>query len=230
MGDSPIRDLFPRGVAASQLHEFPPVDTLLPAEAACLGAAVPQRAAEFAAGRLCARRALAELGIADFALIAAPDRRPLWPDSIVGSITHTEGFCAAVVGRKRDFIGLGLDTEIIGRVGAHLWPRICTAEELAWITALPVPRRSPAAALVFAAKEAFYKCQYPLTAEWLGFQDLRIQPGDLKLAVAEGGADTFSVVAARRLALEDHVALPVTGRYRLHAQFVSAAVALPANA
>ena len=108
--------LFPPGAVAAQRCAPGAVADLLPQEAACLGDAVPERAAEFAAGRQCARRALAELGIMNFALVAGADRRPTWPDSIVGSITHTTGLCAAVVGRRSHFRGLGVDSEIVGRV------------------------------------------------------------------------------------------------------------------
>src|SRR5450631_1625040 len=90
--------LFPAGVIAAELREPGSVGLLLPEEAAGLGRAVPERQQEFAAGRLCARRVLAELKIVDFAVIAQPDRQPRWPATVVGSITHTTGLCAAVAG------------------------------------------------------------------------------------------------------------------------------------
>ena len=75
-----LRGLYPAGVVAAELREPGDVASLLPAEAACLArGAVPVRAHEFAAGRQCARYALAQFGIADFPLLAASDRRPLWP-------------------------------------------------------------------------------------------------------------------------------------------------------
>src|SRR5450631_1635810 len=95
--------LFPAGAIAAELGEPGRVELLLPEEAAGLGRAVPERQQEFAAGRLCARRALEELGFAGFALLAQADRQPLWPAQIVGSITHTNGLCAAVVGRRSQF-------------------------------------------------------------------------------------------------------------------------------
>jgi 4'-phosphopantetheinyl transferase EntD len=208
--------LFPPGVIAAESDQPGRVELLLPEEAACLGRSVPERRQEFAAGRLCARRALAELGIENFAVIAAPDRQPLWPPAIVGSITHTVGLCAAVVALRSRFAGLGVDTEIVGRVTTELRARICVAAELAWIDSLPDAQRAGAAALVFAAKEAFYKCQSPLTGEWLGFQDVRI----------ETAVDTFRIFPIRPLALMKLTTLPLAGRYRFHQVFVSAGVAL----
>jgi 4'-phosphopantetheinyl transferase EntD len=213
---SSFQALFPPGVIAAESDQPGRVELLLPEEAACLGRAVPERQQEFAAGRLCARRALAELGIENFALIAAPDRQPIWPAAIVGSITHTVGLCAAVVAPGSRFAGLGVDTEIVGRVTAELRARICVAAELDWIDSLPEARRAAAAALMFAAKEAFYKCQSPLTGQWLGFQDVRI----------EAAVDTFRVIPTRPIALAELTASPLTGRYRYHKEFVSAGIAL----
>ena len=49
----------------------------------------------------CARaRCCANSASAISPLKSAPDRQPLWPDDLVGSITHTAGFCAAVVAEE----------------------------------------------------------------------------------------------------------------------------------
>jgi 4'-phosphopantetheinyl transferase EntD len=221
-----FRSLFPAGVVAAELRRPGDIALLLPAEAACLGRSVAKRQQEFAAGRLCARRALAELGITDFALLAASDRLPVWPASIVGSITHTSGLCAAVAAPRSLFQALGVDSEIAGNVGAELWPKICVPAELAWIESQPPERRASAAALVFAAKEALYKSQYPLTREWLGFEDLTLTPAGFDQAVAEGAIGTFRIEPTRRIALAALKDMPLTGRYRFHGQFVSAGVAV----
>ncbi len=249
-----IESLFPAGVAAAELR-VPGDPALLPAdEAACVARAVPKRIREFAAGRLCARYALARFGVTDFALRAAPDRRPVWPESLVGSITHTEGFCASVVGERANFIALGIDTETAHAVQADLWPRICVPAELAWIDTLPAVDRPRAAALIFSAKEAFYKCQYPATGEPLSFSDVRVtelsgtgaigETGAIggTRAVGESGAvgetaglGFFEVAPTRPLALFSGSGSgaatapePLRGSYRFHESFVSCGVFLPA--
>jgi 4'-phosphopantetheinyl transferase EntD len=193
---------------------------LWPAEAACLVSAVPKRIMEFAAGRACARRALQELGIDDFVLLPAEDRQPLWPRSIVGSITHTTGYCAAVVARRESFAGIGIDSEEVSSVARDLWPTICTPEETGWCASLPGSQQPAAAALLFSAKEAFYKGQYPGTREWLNFHDLCIEP-------AAWGAPQgqFTVRATRRIAAQDLGHWPLTGQFRFHDAWVTAAVA-----
>jgi 4'-phosphopantetheinyl transferase EntD len=220
-----IEALFPPGVAAAELRGAGDASLLEPEEADAVARAIPARIREFAAGRLCARSALERLGVSGFALRAAPDRRPMWPEGLVGSITHTRGFCAAVAADRARFTSLGLDTEIAGAVKEDLWPRICIEAELKWIESLPRSDRTRAATLVFCAKEAFYKCQYPHTREWLGFSDLCIAPEEW---AAQGA---FTVEPQRSLAVfgARDCAVRILMRYRFHEEFLSAGVALSAE-
>ena len=217
--------LFPAGVVAAELRGAGDAASLLPEEALSVVRAVPKRVQEFAAGRACARRALAEFGITDYPLRVAPDRQPLWPPSLIGSITHTAGLCAAVVAERTRLRALGVDTEVVGDVKRELWPTICTAPELESLAALDPTSRMAAVTLMFSAKEAFYKCQYPLTGQWLNFHDLIVNFPEL----AERGE--FVVTPTRRLAIFDAApSLPshmsLRGRYRFHQGYVSAGATL----
>jgi 4'-phosphopantetheinyl transferase EntD len=218
-----VGGLFPGcAVAAAEMREPGDPALLLPEEAAFLGRAVAKRVQEFAAGRLCARRALAEFGISGFPLKVAADRQPVWPAPMTGSITHTPGFCAAVVAERKHIASLGIDTEAVGRVNTAIWPRICLPRELARIGALPPEEQPAAVTLMFSAKEAFYKCQYPLTQQFLGFHDVWIE------VAPDGAEDTFLVHPIRSIALAERSRLPLQGRYRYHEEFVTAAASVPA--
>jgi 4'-phosphopantetheinyl transferase EntD len=218
-----LRDLFPPGVAVAELRGPGDVRLLYPAEAESLKGSVPKRVGEFAAGRLCARRALAEFGIHNFALRVGDKRQPLWPAHMIGSISHTTGLCAAVVAEREHLVAVGLDSEVAGQVPEDIWPTICLPEEMDWLAALPEPMRAAGATLIFSAKEAFYKCQYPLVREWLDFHDVKVQPPAWGEARGE-----FKVGATRRIALEERTELPLIGRFAFHEQFVSVGIALPA--
>ena len=218
-----MASLFPPCAVAAELREPGDPALLLPDEAVYLGRAVPKRVGEFAAGRLCARRALAEFGIIGFPLRVAADRQAVWPHSMVGSITHTEGFCAAVVAKRAHIAALGLDTELVGRVNLEIWPRICGPGEIAWIESLPAVAQAAAAALIFSAKEAFYKCQYPLTRRILDFHDVWVEAASW--GPSEG---TFVVEARRSIAIAQHTERPLQGRYLFHQGFVTAGMALEA--
>ena len=150
---------------------------MLAQEAHCVAQAQPKRREEFAGGRDCARRALRGLGIEEAPLLVNADRTPRWPDGIVGSITHTDGYCAAAVGRRSQFRGIGIDAENLGAVEPQLWQDICAAEELAWLMTRPEEQRPTLATLMFSAKEAFYKCQYAVTGRRPAFNEVTIAIG-----------------------------------------------------
>src|SRR3979411_3554106 len=72
--------------------------------------AVESRQRELLAGRLCADFALRCLGAASTHVAMAGDRAPVWPDGVVGSITHSGGFAAAAGAWAAGIAGLGLDS------------------------------------------------------------------------------------------------------------------------
>jgi 4'-phosphopantetheinyl transferase EntD len=219
--------LFPAGVAAAELRGSGDPSRLKPEEARSVQRAVPKRVHEFAAGRQCARHALAELGLVDVAIPVAEDRQPVWPPGVVGSITHTAGLCAAVVAAGTHLAAIGIDTELSHAAKPELWPTICVAEERAWVDALQPRERAAAVTLLFSAKEAFYKCQYPLTGDRLSFSDLCVT------VLAWGqGEGCFSVRPERQFDLLGRIdgAESLRGTYRFHEEFVSAGVFLPSSA
>jgi 4'-phosphopantetheinyl transferase EntD len=167
--------LFPQGVAGAELDRLEDAEPLLPAERASLAGAGPRRLREFAAGRHCAREALAELGEPRVALPRRADRQPEWPLGIVGSVSHSWDYCAAVVARRATCAGLGFDVEVWGRVRSELWPRIATPSEQSWLrSAGDAGERF--ATVLFSAKEAFYKAQYPQSRRSLGFHSIAFHP------------------------------------------------------
>ena len=83
---------------------------LLPGEG--LDGASPRRLTEFSAGRHAARLAMADLGIPARPLARGGDGMPDWPETLCGSITHSDEMCLAVVTpRRAGMTGLGVDLE-----------------------------------------------------------------------------------------------------------------------
>lgn len=148
---------------------------LLPAESAALSSsAVDKRRQDFSAGRLCAHRAMQQLGHEVQAVTIGSQREPLWPENLVGSITHTGGFAAAAVALSETFLSLGIDAEQHRPMEPAVCERIANPAELAWIAA--AESHLPAALMLFSAKESLHKAIYPLTGLTLGFQDAEIIP------------------------------------------------------
>ena len=211
--------LFTEGVIAFEARELLAADTLRAEEARDVARAVPKRVGEFATGRACARRALAELGVTDFALRVGADREPLWPEGLTGSITHTSGFCGVVVAEKTAALSLGIDAELANAVHRRLWRQIATEQEARWLEGMRADRSVAMASVLFSAKEAFFKCQFPLTREWLNFGDVSV----------DVGRRNFRITPTRPLALEGLAAAPWMGRYAFEGPLVVSGVILPAR-
>jgi 4'-phosphopantetheinyl transferase EntD len=135
-----------------------------------LAQAGEKRRRDFALGRACARAALVGLGQGDAVIAMGEKGAPVWPAGIVGSITHTKGYAAAIVGNARGFEGIGVDAERVGGVGEDLWPRLFTSGERDQLMAQE--NRAVAATLLFSAKEAAYKAWALKGA--LRFRDIHI--------------------------------------------------------
>lgn len=131
--------------------------------------AVPARLREFSAGRHAARMALISLGRPVQPIPQGDDRAPIWPQGIAGSITHSRSACLAAVSQGR---GIGLDLEEETPLEMDLWSTILLPEEQAWARSQPDP--GLAAKLVFSAKEATYKAQYPSSLTLFGFETLSL--------------------------------------------------------
>ncbi len=107
-------------------------------------------------------------------LLPGRDRVPIWPDGMLGSITHTRTYCGAVACRRNGRRGIGVDVEIRSCVTEEIEPLIVTPNERAWLDRVAPDRRQTLAAVIFSAKESFYKAQYCLTGAWLEFQDVEL--------------------------------------------------------
>jgi len=150
---------------------------LLPAERAAVEGAAQTRVEQFTAGRVCSRRALVRLGLAATTPIErGEDRAPIWPEGFIGSISHTDSWCAAAVARLCDLRSVGIDLEQATPLKEALWRRVCTPEERERLRELPDPGLM--GKILFSAKEAVYKCQYPITTQFLGFHAVQVELGD----------------------------------------------------
>ena len=163
--------LFPEHVITEETGNEITFGEIYPEEEIYVSKAVQKRRIDFANGRICAKKALARTGINKFPLTMSKDRSPIWPDNIVGSISHTKGYCGVAIALKKDAKSIGLDIECDNRLSKKCWYLTCTKEELRQIESLPDDMQNTLATLIFSAKECFYKCQYPISKSWSGFHD-----------------------------------------------------------
>lgn len=128
------------------------------------------RRRDFALGRFCARAALAPMGFGQAVIPKTETGAPLWPQGLVGSITHTKAYAAALAGRSQDFCLIGVDAERVGGVAEDLWPRLFSGAERQQL--LATNEKSLKATLLFSAKEASHKAWQLKAAP--AFRDIEI--------------------------------------------------------
>lgn len=140
-----------------------------------LARAVAKRRGEFLAGRLCARRALARLGIASADIAIGPDREPLWPAGAIASISHAGDRAVCLASADPHVIGLGIDIEsrIDARLAGEIRGVVVDAAEQAVIEA-GFDDAVAGLAAAFSAKEALYKALYPQVRAFFGFEAMRL--------------------------------------------------------
>ena len=167
-----IDDILPPEVAVQEAFSDLPSIELFPAEEAVIANAVDKRRREFTTARACARAALAELGLPPVPILPGLRGAPQWPAGVVGSITHCAGYRASAVAHDRDIVTIGLDAEPHETLPHGVVGAVASPAEQASLAALSAARPGVCwDRMLFCAKETVYKAWFPLTMQWLGFED-----------------------------------------------------------
>lgn len=148
---------------------------LFPEEEAALGKAVEKRRREFVTARACAREALAQLGLPAQPVPTGARGEPLWPQGVVGAITHCTGYRACAVAPASQLLAIGVDAELDDALPPGVLGDIALPEERRWIEAAAA--HDPGTSwdrLLFSIKESIYKAWFPLAGTWLGFEDASV--------------------------------------------------------
>lgn len=161
-------------IAVAVQNTQSPEGALWPEEVAAISRAIPARRAEFTAGRVAARQALAALGLPASAIPMGPDRAPQWPAGVIGSIAHAGRACVVVLARAETIAGIGIDLEVAEPLDIAFWKTVLRTEEREAIALLPTEQQGLAAMRIFAAKESAYKYQYPQSRTLLGFDAFKV--------------------------------------------------------
>ena len=142
---------------------------LRPVEAIAVSKAVPKRVAEFAAGRRAARTALGAIGCEASDIPAGPDRAPVWPDGVTGTITHDGDLALAAAARLGDVRSMGLDLTEAAPLPGGTRERILRHAAEEGLTDLE-------ARVVFSAKESLFKALSPHVGFVFGFSAAAVRP------------------------------------------------------
>jgi 4'-phosphopantetheinyl transferase EntD len=147
-------------------------DRLFQSEATSIVAASERRRIEFIAGRTVARIALKVFGEPPVAIPRGNHNQPMFPQGLVGSISHTAEFAAACIARRTRIQGVGLDLEPSGSVTQEIFDTLFVPEEL---KSTNQEVGDDLVTILFACKESIYKAVNPVTGEFLDFKDVSIQ-------------------------------------------------------
>jgi enterobactin synthetase component D / holo-[acyl-carrier protein] synthase len=162
-----IAELLPGTVVSAEAYDDHVDVPLFPAEEAVIAKAVDKRRREFSTVRYCARQAMKALGLPETPVLPGERGAPRWPDGIVGSMTHCEGYRAAVLARGSDVLTVGIDAE----------PDEPLPEGVLEAITLPSERNFHGR-LLFSAKESVYKAWFPLARVFLDFSEAELRIRD----------------------------------------------------
>jgi len=135
-------------------------------------AACSKKRSEFVLGRAAVGYALRELG--EYSpVLRGGQGEPLWPEGILGSITHCWPWAVALTARTWRPFAIGIDLENLETAGrVDISDLICTAGELGWVRhGLSFHERL---AMIFSAKEAVYKGLYRFSRRYIDFQEVEL--------------------------------------------------------
>ncbi len=166
-----VSGLFPDGVLTLVEHSDHWPTELAPAERAQLGDVCGKRLAEFAAGREQARRLIAAITGTAEPLLVGDYRQPLWPKGIIGSISHSDVYCAVAVAARTSISDLGIDVETMDALNPEVEDIVLTKKELAATASCDDWVRK----LIFSIKEANYKCCYHMVKAYIDFKQCEVE-------------------------------------------------------
>ena len=133
--------------------------------------AVPKRAYEFSAGRVCARECLSYYEVEKFELLRGEFGEPLWPDYYTGSITHHDNVAIAVVAQKKLIQYIGIDLVSVNESLENTDLITCDDElklfENSGFNVKPE-------ILIFSVKESVIKICSPLLQEFIDFKEIEL--------------------------------------------------------
>ncbi|WP_164503685.1 4'-phosphopantetheinyl transferase family protein [Pleionea sediminis] len=139
----------------------------------CILQSVSKRQTEFLAGRYVAREALTKIGLRgedDLEIKIGKHREPIWPEGIIGSITHSSSKAICLLAKTRDADSLGIDVEKIispDKVN-DIASIVCIESEIDLVTSNGFDM-SRALTLIFSAKESIFKALYAKVGKFFDF-------------------------------------------------------------
>ena len=142
---------------------------------------VRKRQAEFLAGRIVVKHGLELFGLTNSSVPIGDKRAPVWPEGIIGSISHSKETAICAIADKTFFKLVGIDQEaIIDENLGDISDQILTSGELSVLEDADL-EFNKALTITFSAKESLFKALFPLVNEYFDFSAAKVTHIDTKL-------------------------------------------------
>jgi 4'-phosphopantetheinyl transferase EntD len=147
---------------------------------------IPTRQAQFLAGRIAVRKALVfdKAPTLENQVSIGHSREPIWPENIIGSISHTgQTSIACVAEQTKTSAGLGIDIQetIAPELQSQISSTVLTHKDsLLFKQCFSNLKESVLFTLIFSAKESFFKAAFNSVGEYFEFTDVSIVNLDLE--------------------------------------------------
>ena len=184
--------------------------------------ATPDRQRAFRVGRVCASRALEQIGVRGAMPGVHENGGPAWPNGTVGSITHAMSLVAAAVAARRQCGGIGIDIEPIGSLErAHsLASRGATTSEVFGVMENLQVDYATAVAVILSAKHSLYKCVHPQVGRSFSYLDASVE--DVQRQTGRFRARLKVMLSSAWVG-----GTSITGQFDIAGDFVHTGIAIP---
>jgi len=146
---------------------------------AFLRSSVIKRRAEYLAVRYAAQRLLRDMNCSA-SVGSAPDRAPVWPAGVCGSLSHTGNCAIAVLAPAAEGRTAGVDIEVFAPVAMKETAELFTTpEERCCLAACGIDYET-ALLIAFSAKESLYKALYPEVGYFFDFDAACLREIDMR--------------------------------------------------
>lgn len=170
-----LKHILPDGVFSAECRKPVTTDQLFAEERMQIAHAVHKRQLEYSTVRWCARQALKRMHHAPVAVLNNHQHAPCWPAGLVGSMTHCDNYYAAALAWQTDYKAIGIDAEPHKPLPVGVLRRVSSEIEQGMLAQLI--KNNPHIywdTLLFSIKESIFKAWFPLTSQWLDFQQAAV--------------------------------------------------------
>lgn len=144
---------------------------------------VQARRADYLAGRVCAQAALTLIQKGTESVATGLGGEPLWPEGVVGSVSHSVSLAAASVTADAHVFAIGLDIQAPASRSAKI--SLCNIASIrADLGRISLPLNSEIKPilpeLLFSARESFFKAFYPVKKLRIGYEAVELVRLDIE--------------------------------------------------